>query len=101
MESNENQAGTFGQMKCLLCSDDIYRTFGVLTRHIEDEHGMHLDAYEAMEEAMDKAMDEAMVISIMQDTLVPKISREILAVKSDERHNENLDENLSTKRSDC
>ena len=49
VESDENQASTFG----------------VLTRHIEDEHGMHPDTYEVMEEAMDKAMDEAMVISIM------------------------------------
>ena len=97
VESNEEHASTFGQIKCLLCRDGIYRSCGVLTRHIEDEHGMHPDAYEAMEEAMDKGMDEAMAISIMLDTLVPKKSREIPPVKSDKRHKENLDENLFTK----
>ena len=72
MESNENHAGSlekylsrkveivgknnvneskivFGQLVCVLCRDGIYRTCGVLTRYIEDDHVMHPDDYEAID----------------------------------------------------
>ena len=63
----------YGQFLCLICKDETYRTCGGLTRHIEVDHGMDGDAYNDFE-----ALDGYENISILHDTLVTMIKREIL-----------------------